>query len=64
MARKCSTALVEPPVAMMRATAFSMLLRVTMSRGLRSFLTASTSTRAAALAAPTISSCTLAMVLE
>ena len=46
MARKCSTALVEPPVAITRVTAFSMALRVTMSRGLRSFLIASTSTRA------------------
>ena len=64
MARKWSTALVEPPVAMMTATAFSMLLRVTMSRGFRSFFTASTSTFAAAFAAATISSWTLAIVLE
>src|SRR5665213_446294 len=50
MARKCSTALVEPPVAMITATAFSMLFLVTMSRGLRSRRTASTSTRAAVFA--------------
>src|SRR3989344_7633224 len=46
MARKCSTALVEPPVAMISATAFSMDLRVTMSRGLMSCLMALTSTSA------------------
>ena len=64
MARKWRTALVDPPVAMITATAFSMLFRVTMSRGFRSFLTASTSTFAAFLAAATISSWTLAIVLE
>ena len=47
MARKCSTAFVLPPVAMMTATAFSIDLRVTMSRGLRSISTALTSVRAA-----------------
>jgi hypothetical protein len=36
MARKCSTALVEPPVAMITATAFSIAFLVTMSRGFRS----------------------------
>ena len=46
MARKCSTALVEPPVAITSEIAFSIDLRVMMSRGFRSFLTASTSTRA------------------
>ena len=46
MARKCSTALVEPPVAITSAIAFSIDLRVMMSRGLRSFLTACISTRA------------------
>ena len=64
MARKCSTALVEPPVAMITATAFSMLCLVTMSRGFRSALTASTSTRAAWRVCSTIWSSTLAMVLE
>ena len=64
IARKCSTALVEPPVAMITATAFSMLFRVTMSRGFRFCRTASTSTLAAALALATISSWTLAIVLE
>ena len=64
MARKCSTALVEPPVAMITATAFSIALRVTMSRGLMSFLIASTSTLADSLAEFTFSSCGLAMVDE
>ena len=64
MARKCSTALVEPPVAMMTATAFSMALRVTMSRGLMSFRMASISTLADSLAEFCFSSCGLAMVLE
>ncbi len=62
MARKCSTALVEPPVAMITATAFSIAFLVTMSRGLMSALTASTSTLAARSTMPTISSSTLAMV--
>ena len=64
MARKCSTALVEPPVAMITATAFSMDLRVTMSRGLMSLRIASSSTRADSRAEVTFSSCTLAMVEE
>jgi hypothetical protein len=34
IASRCSTALVEPPVAMITRTAFSRLLRVKMSRGL------------------------------
>ena len=46
MARKCSTALVEPPVAITRAMAFSMLLRVTMSRGRMPSRIALTSTAA------------------
>ena len=50
MARKCSTALVEPPVAMMRATAFSIDLRVMMSRGRRLSLIALTSAVADAAA--------------
>ena len=62
MARKCSTALVEPPVAMITATAFSIAFLVTMSRGLRSALTASTSTLAARSTMPTISPSTLAIV--
>ena len=64
MARKCSTALVDPPVAMSTATAFSIDFRVTMSRGLRSRRTASTSAVAACLADAAISSCGLAMVDE
>ena len=64
MARKCSTALVEPPVAMMTATAFSMAFLVTMSRGFRSFLIASISTLADSLAELAFSSCGLAMVDE
>ena len=50
IARKCSTALVEPPVAMITATAFSIAFLVTMSRGFRSFLIASISTLADSLA--------------
>src|SRR6185369_12534709 len=46
MARKCSTALVEPPVAMISATAFSIDLRVMMSRGHKLFFIAATSTAA------------------
>ena len=62
MARKCSTAFVLPPVAMITATAFSMAFFVTMSRGFRSAFTASTSARAAALVCSTMGSSTLAMV--
>ncbi len=64
MARKCSTALVEPPVAMITATAFSMASLVTISRGLMSFLIASISTLADSFAEFIFSSCGLAMVLE
>ncbi len=64
MARKCSTALVEPPVAMITATAFSMAFLVTMSRGFRSFLIASISTLADSLAEFCFSSCGFAMVDE
>src|SRR5665647_2765983 len=64
IARKCSTALVEPPMAMTTATAFSIDFRVTMSRGFRSFLMASISTVADSLAEFTFSSCGFAMVLE
>ena len=64
MAKKCSTALVEPPVAMITATAFSMDFRVTMSVGLRSILMASISTLADSLAELTFSSWGLAMVDE
>ena len=63
IARKCSTALVEPPVAMITATAFSIDFFVTMSRGFRSAFTASTSARAAAFAVLAVSSCGLAIVL-
>src|SRR3546814_17038481 len=64
MARKCSTALVEPPVAMMTETAFSMDSQVMMSRGRTPRRTASTSTRADSAADATFSSSTLDMVLE
>jgi hypothetical protein len=64
IARKCSTALVEPPVAMITATAFSSDLRVTMSRGFRSFLMASISTLADSFAEFCFSSCGFAMVEE
>ena len=64
MAKKCNTALVEPPVAMMTATAFSMDFLVTMSRGFKSFLMASSKTLADALAEFFVSSWGLAMVEE
>ncbi len=46
IARKCSTAFVEPPVAMISDTAFSIDLRVMMSRGFKSRRIASISTAA------------------
>src|SRR6476620_900731 len=49
---------------MMTVTAFSIASRVMMSRGFKSFLTASTSTRADCAAEPTFSSSGLAMVEE
>ena len=64
MARKCSTALVEPPIAMITATAFSIALRVTMSRGFKSLRIASISTLADSRAEFIFSSCGLAMVDE
>ena len=64
IARKCSTALVEPPMTMITATAFSMDFRATRSRGLMSFLTALISTFADSRAEFIFSSCGLAMVLE
>ncbi|MCY1366524.1 hypothetical protein D9M69_534210 [compost metagenome] len=51
-------------MAMITATAFSMLLRVTMSRGLMSLRIASISTFADSRAEFIFSSCGLAMVLE
>ena len=45
MASRCSTALVEPPVAATEAMAFSNAARVTMSRGRNPFFTASTISR-------------------
>ena len=44
MASRCSTALVEPPVAATPAMAFSSALRVTISRGRRLLFTASITT--------------------
>ncbi len=41
MARRCSTALVEPPSAMMMTIAFSNAARVMMSRGLMSAFSSS-----------------------
>ena len=64
IARKCSTALVDPPVAMITATAFSIDFLVTRSRGLMSFLIASIRTFADSLAEFIFSSCGLAMVEE
>ena len=64
MARKCSTALVEPPVAITTAMAFSSDLRVTMSRGLRPSPIALTRTLADSLAEFIFSSCGLAIVDE
>ena len=45
MASRCSTALVEPPVAATEAMAFSKAARVQMASGRTSFLTASRITR-------------------
>jgi len=56
--------LVDPPTAMITATAFSIDWRVTMSRGLRSRRTASISTLADSRAESTFSRCGLAMVDE
>ncbi len=64
MARKCSTALVDPPVAMITRTAFSMERRVMMSRGLMPLRMASISTRADAAALSIFSWSSLAMVEE
>jgi hypothetical protein len=47
--------LVDPPIAMIVATAFSIDLRVMMSRDLMPFFTASTSTRADSAAESTFS---------
>ena len=64
MARKCSTALVDPPVAMISDTAFSMELRVMMSRGRIPRRTASTRTRADSAVLSAFSASGLAMVDE
>ena len=64
IAKKCKTAFVEPPIAMMTDTAFSSDLRVMMSRGLRPLRTASTNTRAASAAWVIASLSSLANVLE
>ena len=64
IASQCSTPLVEPPVAMITATAFSIELRVTMSRGLRFFFTASTSTSMLFAALSRFSSSSAAIVEE
>ena len=55
MAKKCNTALVEPPTAMMTLTAFSNDFLVMMSRGRIFFLMASTKTRADSAALSTFS---------
>ena len=64
IASQCSTPLVEPPVAMITAIAFSMDLRVTMSRGRRFFSTASMSTRMLSAALSLFSSSSAAIVEE
>ena len=55
MASRCSTALVEPPVAATAATAFSSAARVTMRRGRRSLRTRSSTSSPAPRAAPAFS---------
>ena len=64
IARKCSTALVEPPTAMIRLTAFSIESRVMMSLGRRLLRIARTSTRALSAAESTFSWSGLAIVDE
>ena len=64
IAKKCNTALVEPPTAMITLTAFSMDFLVMMSRGRKLFLIASTKTRADSAALTTFSSSSLAIVDE
>ncbi len=64
MASQCSTPFVEPPVAMITAIAFSMDLRVTMSRGFKSFRTASTRTSMLFAALSRFSSSSAAIVEE
>src|SRR3546814_15905157 len=64
IAKICRTALVEPPVAMTTLTAFSIDLRVTITRGFRSSAMALSNTRADSAAELVLSSCTLAIVDE
>ncbi len=64
IASQCSTPLVEPPVAMITATAFSMDFFVTMSLGLRFFFTAATSTSMLVAALSRFSSSSAAIVEE
>ena len=64
IARKCRTALVEPPTAMMTLTAFSIDFLVMMSRGRKLFLIASTKTIAESWALVTFSVSTLDIVDE
>ena len=64
IAKKCNTALVEPPTAIITLTAFSMDFLVMMSRGRKLFLIASTKTRADSAALTTFSSSSLAIVDE
>ncbi len=64
IASQCSTALVEPPVAITTAIAFSIDLRVTMSRGLMPFRMASSSTSALFAALSFFSASSAAMVEE
>jgi hypothetical protein len=64
MARKWSTALVDPPTAMMTEMAFSMLWRVMMSRGRMLAWMASAKTLADWAALSAFSSSSAAMVEE
>ena len=64
MAKKCNTAFVDPPVAIISDTAFSMASRVTISRGFKSALTAAISTFAESRAESVFSASGLAIVDE
>ena len=64
IAKKCRTALVDPPTAMITLTAFSIDFLVMMSRGRKLFLMASTKTKADSCALATFSASSLAIVDE
>jgi hypothetical protein len=64
MASRCSTALVEPPIAIVTAIPFSKAWRVMIWRGRRWAATACTSAAADAAALPAFSASSAAIVEE